>query len=73
IAFENGEIKPGLDAEVFAKHLESLLKGVSVFYTTGHRMDTLPDTFNQIIDQLFNLIEIKNHERIQISGQKNSY
>ncbi len=63
IARENGEIRQDLDAEVFARHIGSLLNGVSILFTHEQEAETLTETFNRIIDQLFNFIEIKNHER----------
>jgi AcrR family transcriptional regulator len=68
-AKSRGEIRPDLDTAIFAKHLGALMKGVSILYTYGQGMEPLPDTFNQIIDQLFKLTEDNAHERIQKSIQ----
>jgi TetR/AcrR family transcriptional regulator, transcriptional repressor for nem operon len=56
-AREKGEIDPSLDSGTLAKHLTSLMKGLTVLYSFSQGMEPLADTFNKIIDQFFTYIE----------------
>lgn len=57
IAKKRNEIDKNLDSMILAKHLASLMKGMTVLYSFGQGMEPLADTFNQIINQFFNYLE----------------
>ncbi len=57
IAKSRNEIDKSIDSMVLAKHLASLMKGMTVLYSFGQGMEPLAETFNQIINQFFNYIE----------------
>jgi AcrR family transcriptional regulator len=57
IAKSRNEINQDLDSMVLAKHLASLMKGMTVLYSFGQGMEPLSDTFNQIINQFFQYLE----------------
>lgn len=57
IAKRRNEIDKNIDSTVLAKHLASLMKGMTVLYSFGQGMEPLGETFNQIIDQFFNYLE----------------
>jgi len=61
IAKERNEIGQHVDSLVLAKHLASLMKGMTVLYSFGQGMEPLAETFNQIINQFFNFLENQNH------------
>jgi AcrR family transcriptional regulator len=60
IAKRRREIDREMDSVVLAKHLASLMKGMTVLYSFSDGMEPLAETFNQIINQFFNLLERKN-------------
>jgi hypothetical protein len=57
IAKKRNEIDKDLDSVILAKHLASLMKGMTVLYSFGQGMEPLADTFNEIINQFFNYLE----------------
>lgn len=57
IAKKRNEIDKNLDSMILAKHLASLMKGMTVLYSFGQGMEPLADTFNAIINQFFNYLE----------------
>jgi AcrR family transcriptional regulator len=58
-AMKKREIDPSLDPGILARHLASLMKGMTVLYSFGQGMEPLAGTFNQIINQFFDYIEFK--------------
>jgi TetR/AcrR family transcriptional regulator, transcriptional repressor for nem operon len=65
-AKEKGEIDPSIDSGILARHLTSLMKGMTVLYSFGQGLEPLANTFNKIIDQFFTYIEIND----DIQGKK---
>jgi TetR/AcrR family transcriptional regulator, transcriptional repressor for nem operon len=62
IAKKRNEIDPPLDSHILAKHLTSLMKGMTVLYSFGQGIEPLAETFNQIINQFFSYIERNNRK-----------
>ena len=56
-AQDRGEIKPDLDPLLLARHFTSLMKGIGVLHTFVDQSEPVPITFNNIIDQFFDIIE----------------
>lgn len=59
IAQDRGEILPHLDAVLLAKHLTSLMKGMGVLHAFADQGEPLATSFENIINQFFDLLEIK--------------
>jgi len=58
-AQEKGEIRKDLNPEVLTLHIASVMEGLVLIYSFGIEMESLNTSFNQVIDQLFDLIELK--------------
>jgi AcrR family transcriptional regulator len=54
-----GEILNSLEPELLARHFTSLMKGISVLHAFVDQSEPVATTFRRIIDQFFELIEIK--------------
>ena len=55
---DRGEIKGDLDTLTLAQHLTGLMKGIGVLYAFADQSEPAEVTFNRIIDQFFDLIEL---------------
>ncbi len=55
---DRGEIKNDLDTITLAQHLTGLMKGIGVLYAFVDQSEPAEVTFNRIIDQFFDLIEL---------------
>ena len=55
---DRGEIKNNLDTITLAQHLTGLMKGIGVLYAFVDQSEPAEVTFNRIIDQFFDLIEL---------------
>ena len=53
-----GEIKRDLNPMTLAQHLTGLMKGIGVLYAFVDQSEPAEVTFNRIIDQFFDLIEL---------------
>ena len=56
-----GEIKEDLNPETLSKHLIYLMEGQGLFYSLGFDTGSMELTFNKIIDQFFDQIEISDY------------
>lgn len=59
-AQNRGEILDTLDPVLLAKHFTSLMKGIGVLHVFVDQSEPVAVTFKKIINQFFELIEIKN-------------
>ncbi len=59
-AMEKGEIRNDLNPSIFVHQISSIMEGLVLIYSFGIEMNSLSGTFNAIIDQLFDLIELKS-------------
>ena len=59
-AQDRGEILDHLNPELLAKHFTSLMKGIGVLHAFVDQSEPVAVTFSKIINQFFDLIEIKN-------------
>jgi len=59
IAQERGEIIKSLDPDLLARHFTSLMKGIGVLHAFVDQSEPVIVTFKKIINQFFDLIEIK--------------
>ena len=59
IAQDRGEIINSLDPDLLARHFTSLMKGIGVLHAFVDQSEPVAVTFKKIIDQFFELIEIK--------------
>ena len=59
IAQDRGEIINSLDPDLLARHFTSLMKGIGVLHAFVDQSEPVAVTFKKIIDQFFDLIEIK--------------
>ena len=62
-AIENGEVRKDVDPEVLTHHISALMEGLVLIYSFGIEMPSLSGTFNNIIDQLFDLLATKNNNQ----------
>lgn len=60
LAQERGEILNTLEPELLARHFTSLMKGIGVLHAFVDQSEPVAVTFKKIINQFFDLIEIKN-------------
>lgn len=58
-AQQRGEIRQELNPVLLAKHLTSLMKGIGILHAFIDQSEPVAVTFNHIIDQFFDLIEIQ--------------
>lgn len=58
-AQQKGEINNSLDPDLLAKHIISLMKGIGILHAFVDQSEPVSTTFNNIIDQFFDLIEVK--------------
>ncbi|MDZ7606517.1 MAG: hypothetical protein U5K79_13220 [Cyclobacteriaceae bacterium] len=58
-----GELKQELDSMLLARHLAALMKGIGTLYAFAGASETPSVTFSNIIDQLFDQIEIKERHK----------
>jgi AcrR family transcriptional regulator len=61
LAQERGEILNRLEPELLARHFTSLMKGIGVLHAFVDQSEPVAVTFKKIINQFFDLIEIKNN------------
>ncbi len=59
IAQNRGEILDSLDPDLLARHLTSLMKGIGVLHAFVDQSEPVAVTFSKIINQFFELIEIR--------------
>lgn len=57
-AQQRGEIRQELNPVLLAKHLTSLMKGIGILHAFVDQSEPIATTFNNIIDQFFDLIEV---------------
>lgn len=62
-AIESGEIRKDVNPEVLTHHISSIMEGLVLIYSFGIEMPSLSGTFNNIIDQLFDLLETKKNSQ----------
>ncbi|MCG8311097.1 MAG: TetR/AcrR family transcriptional regulator [Cytophagales bacterium] len=60
LAQTRGEIMKALDPLLLAKHFTSLMKGVGVLHTFVDSSEPVQVTFGKLVDQFFDVIEIKD-------------
>lgn len=59
IAQDRGEIYTSLDAQLLARHITSLMKGIGVLHAFVDSSEPVQVTFGKMIDQFFDLLEGK--------------
>ncbi len=55
-AQQKGEISAGLDADLLARHITSLMKGIGILHAFVDQSEPVQVTFNKMIDQFFDLL-----------------